>query len=223
MPSLLDAPIFLGYSKRMTQTTAEAIDGLAESLGSLLAAHGATVDHLALIHRKIAMLEAARNDAEKQLFYRMAQEVKSRPDPERALVSAYAELKEQLELPFAKNWNAALPISSMAAATRARTAYRYEKNGPGGRSWVGTRPVGDDQHVPRAGIAVVYVLYGADNEPLYLGSTGEFRTRIRTHSSGPIPWVSYMATPCSDREAAYQLEDSYLKTRKPPMNRKAAR
>lgn len=207
----------------MTQTTTAATSDAVEGPGPVLARHEATISHLALIHRKIATLEAARIEAETQLFYRMAQDIKDGLLVEGDLIDAYLEIKAAMPLTFAKRWDAYMPLSTNTIANRARVAVKYEKNSPGGRAWVGTRPVLSDAHTPRPGIAVIYVLYGEDNEPLYLGSSGNFRARISAHQRGPMPWVRYMATPCSDREAAYQLEEHYLRTRKPPMNRRTGR
>lgn len=188
-----------------------------------LAKFEATIQHLELLHRKIVKLEEAKVAAEEQLCHAVHTELTSGSIEEDDLIEAYAHIKRRLPLPFAKRWNAVMPITAQTAWSRALWREKYRMNGPGGRSWIGERPVGEWAHMPRPGVAVVYVLYDARHEPIYLGSTGNFRQRITAHERGDKPWVSYMATPCADREAAYQLEDHYLRTRKPPANIKASR
>ena len=72
-------------------------------------------------------------------------------------------------------------------------------------------------------MSVVYVLYGETNEPVYLGSTANLRNRLSVHNLGNIPWSAYMAVQCRDREDAYEVEERLLRSRMPPMNKKASR
>jgi predicted GIY-YIG superfamily endonuclease len=190
---------------------------------SIFGVFEATVQHLSLIHRKIQRLEAARVEAEEQLFHAVNREHQAGNLSEDDLIDLYLAVRAQLPLPFIKRWNAALPISAQAAWTRAPWRGRHDPNGPGGHSWIGTRPIGPESRVPRFGVAVVYVLYDEAGEPIYVGSTDQFRVRIGQHERGDRPWVAYMAVECEDREAAYQLEDQLLKTRMPPTNKRAGR
>ncbi|MEU7978321.1 GIY-YIG nuclease family protein [Micromonospora sp. NPDC049081] len=190
---------------------------------SIFGVFEATVQHLNLVHRKIQQLEAARVQAEEQLFHSISSEHRAGNLSNDDLIDLYLALRDQLPLPFIKRWNAALPISAQAAWTRAPWRGRHEPNGPSEHSWIGSRPMGRESRVPRFGVAVVYVLYDEAGEPIYVGSTDQFRVRIGRHERGELPWVAYMALECADREAAYQTEDELLKTRMPPGNKRAGR
>ncbi|MBL1120211.1 GIY-YIG nuclease family protein [Streptomyces sp. 110] len=72
-------------------------------------------------------------------------------------------------------------------------------------------------------MGVVYALFDARNDPCYLGSTDQFRTRIGKHVKDGKVFTSWQAYPCPDREAAYVLEDRLLKERLPSLNKKASR
>jgi predicted GIY-YIG superfamily endonuclease len=68
----------------------------------------------------------------------------------------------------------------------------------------------------------VYVLFDAAGEPCYIGSTQNFRERARVHRTG-IAYERWVAYPCTDREAAYELETRLLKEHKPYRNKKRGR
>ena len=62
-----------------------------------------------------------------------------------------------------------------------------------------------------------------DGTPLYVGSTHVFAERVKRHYIDGKPVKFWQAYLCSDREAAYQMEDRLLKEHMPVMNRKAGR
>lgn len=113
-------------------------------------------------------------------------------------------------------------MSSWRAARDRRLA-RAVPNGPSGHSWVGTAPLGRLVPIPSYGMSVVYVLYDALGEPIYLGSTEYFQVRLETHLREGKPVASWMAYPCPNRAAAYELEDHLLATHKLPLNVKGPR
>lgn len=139
------------------------------------------------------------------------------------LVELRGWLESHLTLPFAKRWDATLPLKSAAALIRYRNLHKFVPNGPDGKSWVGRRRGDGESRWSRAGTPVVYVLYDAANEPIYVGSTDNLRNRLSTHESGDLPWVAYLAIACRSREDAYLLEEKLLKTRMPPLNKKTSR
>lgn len=183
----------------------------------------ATLQHVSLIHRKLDHLDQARMRAEEQLFYSIRRDHAAGELSDDDLAILRVALDQKLTRPFGRQWDAQVPLRSGAAYSRHRYLHKFLPNGPSERSWVGTRRDGDESAVSRPGVAVVYVLYGTDNEPIYLGSSGNLRQRLSAHQNGPLPWVAYLAVECRDRDHAYELEDFLLKTRTPPLNRRAGR
>lgn len=125
-------------------------------------------------------------------------------------------------------WASYMPdkISALDLRTesdRRRKFLANRPNGPAPDVWVGTIPECWKAPMPLVGEAVVYMLFDADGEPLYAGSSGTFRTRLKTHLKEKPGIVSWAAVLCADREDAYQREDEILKLRLPRYNRKASR
>lgn len=101
---------------------------------------------------------------------------------------------------------------------------RNKPNGPTPGTWVGN--VGDwTGPMPMNRIAVVYMLFDADDQPVYVGSTDLFRIRLATHLRDPDkPGIAtWSAQQCTDREEAYRIEDQVLKLQMPKYNRKPGR
>mgnify|MGYP001409889242 CR=1 FL=1 len=180
-----------------------------------------TIQHLELLASKVARLNELRLRAEEQLLHRIAADYRAG----RITAPQILEIRNRLRehgtlLPGHRNrWNAAMP-PELSAARLLHTA-RNIPNGDG--YWHGEYPLPEGTRAPSDGINVVYVLYDARNVPCYVGSTGQFRTRIRTHHSQGKPFVRWLAYPCRDRAHAYQLEDQLLRECKPYLNRKAGR
>ncbi|MFJ1528214.1 GIY-YIG nuclease family protein [Streptomyces mirabilis] len=89
--------------------------------------------------------------------------------------------------------------------------------------WVGHYPFPADCAAPPPETPVVYVLYGADTMPVYIGSTDRFRARMADHRRDGKEFVHWWAIPCSSREQAYRVEDRMLRQFMPPLNIKAGR
>lgn len=124
---------------------------------------------------------------------------------------------------FHGRWEQVTGRTSRGLATRMAHRRRLEivcaePNGPGGHYWTGTAPIGPRDPRPPRGKSVVYVLYDAMNEPIYVGSTEKFHTRLTTHIREGKPVVRWMAYPCADREKAYELEQELLDEFKLPLN-----
>lgn len=97
----------------------------------------------------------------------------------------------------------------------------HEPNGPDGPdgSWTGVwPPLPGDPFPPRLA-PVVYVLFDDQHHPSYVGSTGDFRTRIRAHAREKRDlWSTWVAYPCASRSAAYDVETRFLRQYMPALN-----
>jgi predicted GIY-YIG superfamily endonuclease len=183
----------------------------------------ATLQHIGLIARKRERLLAAQLDAERQLLHRAASDY----------VAGHLSLADLWELNQryrasinyismagrpapATLWNASMPITHGSLPHVVRNLPNEDGY------WSGEHPGKPDDPRPMYGQSVVYVLFDDANAPCYVGSTEKLSPRLTAHSRDKkfSRWVAY---PCADREAAYQLEDRLLKEHKPYLNRKAGR
>lgn len=211
--------------------------------------YDATFQHIEIIARKIDKLMAAQVDAERQVLHRIRCDYTA---GELSLDNLYRlyrryrslthdqgpdgkDVRKHLRPTPAALWDETMPIPNNQVVARIKAQEfnkRYEQNEDG--YWSGVANLDMHAHRPPDGQAVVYVLFDDQNVPCYVGSTEKFKTRIDTHyRNGPggnrsrpergkefERWVAY---PCPDREAAYQLENRLLKEHKPYLNRKASR
>lgn len=178
----------------------------------------ATAQHIGLLDAKIEKLSRARSDSWAQLLTAAARLYAAGETDEFDLVALYDSMKTSYGAGFSVVWDQHLPVE----AGRMQFIRMSAPNGPMG-SWAGEVPLGPRDPAPPTGIAVVYVLFDAANDPIYVGSTGKFRQRLSSHrkeKSGIRRWAAYR---CRSREHAYELEDQLLKQHKPRMNRKASR
>lgn len=174
-----------------------------------------SVDHLARMNARIDKLESARNTAADQVVYRISQDYA-------------AGLITPLELLEIRNtmigtrggWNKRWDAYGLPKPYAINRMLNSKPNGPNG-SWRGSHTYATAANpMPAPGVSVVYVLYDANNEPCYVGSSEQFQTRLRTHIRNGKPVAYWTAFPCSDRAAAYELEDRLLKQHKPYLNLK---
>jgi hypothetical protein len=86
-----------------------------------------------------------------------------------------------------------------------------QPNGPTPDTWVGTIPHCWRGSMPLAGDCVVYSLFNTDSVQVYIGSTDDFRGRLREHLRDKPDVTSWTALLCDTRTAAYDLEDELLK------------
>lgn len=147
-------------------------------------------------------------------------------DP-RTVQEAYLAARAVASDGFFRRWNDMMPVRIQGAATRAmhraRQAAREVPNGTGGHYWFGTAFLGPTDPAPLEGTPVVYVLYDVANEPIYVGSTRDFLNRLAAHLRDGKPVARWMAYPCRDREAAYELEEKLLAEYKLPLNMRVTR
>ncbi len=78
--------------------------------------------------------------------------------------------------------------------------------------WRGPWPLFSGLSVPAAGQAVVYHLYDESRAVCYIGSSGDLRSRLKWHKDDGKIFESWLAEPCTDREAAYVAEEALLQS-----------
>lgn len=181
--------------------------------------YAATLQHIEFIAAKRARLLTAQLDAERQLLHRAASDYavgRLAPDALAELFQRYRTLIADNGRPsMTEMWNDNVPVG--IAQLKAHIAPRPNIDG----TWRGVYPFADDWRPP-LGQSVVYVLYDALNVPCYVGSSEQFSTRLNTHARTKA-FAAWIAYPCTDREAAYELEDRLLGEHKPYLNRRSGR
>lgn len=177
-----------------------------------------TLQHIENLYDRAEMLTERRLDAEEQMLHRASAAFRTGRLDAVGLYEIYEQYKA-LQIPGRMaRWNAVMPIKWQ----QMHNAVRWQPNEMTG-TWSGTWPLSDRDHRPAPRVSVVYVLFDAHNEPIYVGSTADFRIRLKAHAKDGKPFVRWQAYPSADREAAYLLEDRLLRERKPRLNRKASR
>jgi hypothetical protein len=179
----------------------------------------ATLQHIRLLQGKRDALTARQRAAEEQHLHRIAGEYRAGVITIYDLARAYKEFQAAAGEPgFAKRWEQGVGISRARMIHAASEMYR--PNGPHG-SWMGIYPF-DGGPFPQNNTPVAYVLFDALNQPCYVGSTQHFSHRMRKHTADGKQFTYWHAYPCTDRAAAYALEDRLLKEHKPYLNKRAA-
>lgn len=182
----------------------------------------ATAHHIAAVQAKLDALEAAKGDSWSQILTRAADLYRRGRLTEVDLYGLLSDMRDSFGSGFGKVWDAHIPVSWRRIQTAVERLQRITPNGPEG-SWHGTFPIGPNDPYPPYGMPVVYVLFDGTNEPVYVGSTEGFRSRMAPHvreKPGLTRWAAY---PCRDREHAYEVEDRVLREHLPHLNRKASR
>lgn len=186
--------------------------------GSLGESIAATLHHIELLREKELKLEAARHEAETQVLHRVGTAFRAGEIDHHQLYAIYERYKAIGVVGRKTRWDDNVDLSWRLMSYLSTQL----PNGPEG-SWVGEYPILHGATAPARGIAVVYVLFDEANEPVYVGSTDQFRTRMSAHWKDGKRFVRWQAHPCRDRDHAYRLEDRLLKQHKPRLNRKASR
>lgn len=176
----------------------------------------ATLQHIALLQEKQRKLAAARENAEQQLLHRYGAAHRAGEITITQLLAFFHEYRH-LEIPRRTHrWNENIDLPYQTCNLL------QSPNGPEG-TWVGEWPCPETEPSPLRGVAVVYILFGQNNEPCYVGSTDRFRTRMNSHVKDGKIFGRWQAYPCGTREAAYVLEDRLLNERMPHLNRRKSR
>lgn len=186
--------------------------------GDLAASFASTLQHVALMREREERIAAARHEAERQMLHRLGVAHRNGEIDDAQLFEAYKDYKALGLVGRMRRWDEHIDIP-FKRMQHLRSSF---PNGPEG-TWVGAWPVLEGAPRPRPGISVVYVLFGADNEPCYVGSTGNFVNRMRDHCRDGKQFVRWQAYRCRDREHAYELEGRLLRERKPYLNQRVGR
>lgn len=173
----------------------------------------ATVDHIAGVNNRIERLKDARANSVRQLAHRIHQDYAAG-----IITTADLLVARQLLRAGGAGWSGEWQAVGLPGPQWIRAVLASEPNAPAG-SWQGTGAYATpDNPMPPNGRSVVYVLYDHDNQPCYLGSSEQFRTRLRVHIKDGKPVKSWSAFPCRDRDDAYRLEFELLQSHKPYLN-----
>lgn len=192
----------------------------------------ATASHIVNVQAKLDRLAEAKRDSWAQILAAAKRLYAQRRFGDQDLIDLLADMKESYGVGYTKFWDAHMPRDIRHARIHAEaqriTYWRTsdsvnQPNGPAAGTWVGTFPLTVEQPTPRWGISVVYVLFDEMNQPAYVGSTEDFRVRVKTHQRDKPGLVRWMAYACDDREAAYRLEDRLLREHMPHMNKRRGR
>lgn len=185
--------------------------------------YDATLQHIGLLSAKRAKLASIQAKAEEQIIHRLASDYLAEVTDIGTLWDVYRWLRDRAPSGFSARWNAHMPAeaSTVRLHNTARLKLRHEPDADG--IWRGAYPLDPAERYPRLGTNVVYVLFDDTNVPCYVGSTDDFRGRVRAHHHQGKQFVRWMAYPCRDREAAYDLEVRLLREHKPYLNRKVGR
>lgn len=202
-------------------------------LADLVTGAKATLDHIAVIDRKIDELREKKLDAEEAFLCRaqtLYMEGLFTASDLLSLAETWAPC--YFEPDWEDRWEqAGLPSPATLRDIWAESI-KYTANGPHGSwtnydsSWQETLPdwvsytPSDDNPMPPRGQNVVYILYDGSSTPCYVGSSGDFPARLKWHLKDRKPVVVWIAYPCETREAAYALEDRLLKQHMPYLNKK---
>lgn len=203
-------------------------------LTELVTGTKATLDHIIMIDRKIDGLRDKKFDAEEVFLSR----VRLMYDKRLFTIDDLVRFAE-CECPcfFEPEWEERWEEAGLPPVNTLRDIWcegmKYTATGPHG-SWTNYHPRFDDalpdrvsctpsdeNPMPPRGQNVVYVLYDAFGTPCYVGSSGDFPTRLKWHLKDGKPVRVWIAYPCASRKAAYALEDRLLKQYKPYLNKKA--
>ncbi len=191
---------------------------------SLLARAGldATRQHIALLDRKREQLQTAQIAAEEQFLHHLGRVWRSGTMTEPELVAVFGTYMPVAVPGWKKRWMQAVGVHPNRMLHFLKEPGYGAPNMPDG-TWRGSWPLADDESLPVNGTCVVYVLYDATNEPCYVGSSSNVRSRLKGHQADGKEFTWWTAFVCADREAAYQLEERLLSEYQPYLNKKRGR
>lgn len=186
-------------------------------------AYKSTLHHIDLLDAKRMNLTYAQARAEEQVIHRVSVDYRAGRIDVEGVLDVYEYLKPRAVEGFPARWNVHMPDDAKTRTIRS-TVYRKRRFAPDEDGvWRGAYPFGDTDRHPPTGKSVVYVLFDDANEPCYVGSTADFRGRCKAHRKEGKPFVRWMAYPCINRAAAYDLEVRLLHEHMPYLNRKVGR
>jgi hypothetical protein len=179
-----------------------------------------TLDQLKAVDERRRYLTERQHVMIAQVAHRAGLRWRAGSMPREEVLAFYSQLRDVSAVGFMKAWEDAGLPSARSLRERMRYEALTQPSEPDG-SWAGSQPIGE-QRRPPARQAVVYLLYDGA-EPIYLGSTDRFVTRISTHRRDGKQFTSWHAWPCRDREHAYEREVEMLRQSLPRLNQRAGR
>lgn len=184
------------------------------------------------VQRNLDQILAERERAWWNLLAAVREAAQAKALTEEQLLDMLLAMRDSYGTGHSKVWDRHMPptlssrhVRTIVASQRhyAEKVERNQPNGPTEGNWVGTLPECWQGPMPLDGDPVIYMLFDADGEPVYLGSTGGFRTRLAAHVREKPGIHSWSAQLCESREQAYDIEDQLLKLRMHKYNRKQGR
>lgn len=185
---------------------------LRESTG--IPALAATEQHMQLLRDKRDRLNAALIDSQYQYLTALAREHRAGRITWVDLNHAHEVCRSHRTIDLTERWNSCLGVTP----GKVRVNAQMMPNGANG-TWHGVWPLPDGVSHPPRGAFVAYILFDDVRAPCYVGSTKNFRERLKNHYRDGKRWTSWIAHSCTDRKHAYQVETKFLQQYKPPMNR----
>lgn len=181
--------------------------------------YAATEQHLDLLVAKRDKLNALIIQAEEQFALSVYREWQSGALTWDDLNDAYEKLRTNGISNFSRRWAAA----GLPRVNEIQHQVRYNRT-PKDGYWHGRYPWSTkDVGIPPKGTSVVYVLFDAALDAIYVGSTQHFTSRMRRHHLDGKHFTSWVAHPCDSREHAYELEAQFLAQYMPSLNVKRGR
>lgn len=177
-----------------------------------------TLAHIERLAAKRDMLTRAQADAESVFLASVQRSWSAGELSMLALALLYGDYRSLADPGFSKRWDEAVEVTAaelVAYKRRIDTEPPEPEHG-----WIGSYPL-DGVFTPRKGVCVVYVLFDANNDPCYVGSTNQLRIRLKAHARDGKRFSKWQARSCPDRDAAYALEREWLARYMPYLNRKA--
>lgn len=179
----------------------------------------ATAHHITTVQAKLDQLAKVKDDSWTQLLTATARLYHTGALGTDDLARLSGEMRTSYGTGYTKLWETHVPVALGALRYMATQL----PNGPAG-SWQGTFPLTHNAVTPPRGTSVVYVIFNAQNEPVYVGSTHAFRERMRRHRKDKgASMHSWTAYPCRDRAHAYEMERDLLRQYKLRLNRQGAK
>jgi hypothetical protein len=164
------------------------------------------VQHIRLLQNKRHTLTDALVGAELQFLAALRRERDAGHTTWRELRDAYATLAAGGLRGLEARWMDAIGISPERVAANAK----WEAIGTG-EVWKGHWPLHRGERFPPTGRYVVYVLFDADTQPIYVRGTNRCAHQFAGHRLSLKRHPSWMAFACVNRSGADELEARLLR------------
>lgn len=175
----------------------------------------ASLEHHALLSRKVATLMRAAAETEEQILQRAGALHRSGELQHEHLVEIFDRLRDTPMSGMHQRWTRliGIPISAIRHVVQNRPNLTES-------SWWGHANLPSGEPVPHKGQCVVYVLYDSMWEPCYVGSTQQLRTRLGAHLRDGKTFAYWTAQKAPDRAAAFAMEATALAEQMPRLNKR---